>query len=247
MVGHASIRAEMEDGVLIGQASYNTYDGKSSHNRTPWTMNVGHYVRMKDEPKARLQQARAKAGFESPSEAARAFREININTLISHENGNRPVSKKAAQIYAKAFEVEAGWILFGARQFQGLQKVPVISLVSAGNLRDQPGMMPSDIERWIQVADLPAGEWIALGVDGDSMNRVAPDGSIILVNRADDRLLDGKYYVFSLAGGAATFKRYKLGPKPLMQPFSTNPDHVSMPVTEDLYVFGRARRVITDL
>lgn len=201
------------------------------------------------EPKHRLQQARANAGYASPAEAARAFREINQNTLTSHENGNRKISKKAAETYAKLFGVEAGWILFGERKdvaFPGLVKVPVISLVSASNLRDQAGVTAADIERWVTVADLPAGDWVALGVDGDSMNRVAPDGSTILVNRADDRLLDGRFYVFSMGGGAATFKRYKRSPE-MIQPYSTNPDHLPMPIGDDLYVFGRARRVITDL
>lgn len=205
---------------------------------------------MTREPRFRLQEARANAGYENPSEAARAHpREINKNTLISHENGNRPISRKAAEKYGKLFGVEAGWILFGERadvEFPGMLKVPVISLVSAGNLRDQPGVTQSDIDRWITVADLPAGDWIALGVDGDSMNRVAPDGSTILVNRADDKLLDGKFYVFALGGGEATFKRYKRNPE-MIQPYSTNPDHLPVAVPEDLYVFGRARRVITDL
>lgn len=212
-------------------------------------MIVGHSVRMRQEPKDRLQEARAKAGYKTPAEAARAYRDINQNTLTSHENGHRKISKKAAENYARLFGVEAGWILFGDRsdvEFPGLVKVPVISLVSAGNLRDQPGVTASDIERWITVADLPAGDWIALGVDGDSMNRVAPDGSTILVNRADDKLLDGKFYVFSLGGGAATFKRYKRNPE-MIQPYSTNPDHLPFPISDDLYVFGRARRVITDL
>lgn len=206
---------------------------------------------MKTEPKHRLQEARSNAGFESPTDAARAIRAINKNTLISHENGNRPISRQAAAKYGSAFGVEAGWILFGDRrdvEFPGLYRVPLISMVSAGNLRDQPGITAADVERWLQVADLPAGEWIALGVEGDSMNRVAPDGCTILVNRADDRLLDGKYYVFSLAGGEATFKRYRREPVEILQPFSTNPDHTSIPVAgNDLYVFGRARRVITDL
>jgi SOS-response transcriptional repressor LexA len=201
---------------------------------------LGHHVRMAQEPRHRLQEARANAGFSSPSEAARTFpREINKNTLISHENGNRPISRKAAEKYGHLFGVEAGWILFGERsdvEFPGLVKVPVISMVSASNLRDQPGVTTADIERWITVADLPAGDWIALGVDGDSMNRVAPDGSTILVNRADDRLLDGKFYVFSLGGGQATFKRYKRTPE-MMQPYSTNPDHLPMAVGEDLYGF----------
>lgn len=213
-------------------------------------MTFGHYVRMRELPKDRLKQARVNAGFESVADAARAFRDINQHTLTSHENGNRPVSRKAAQTYGRAFGVEPGWILFGDRadlEFPGLYRVPVLSMVSAGNLREQAGVTPSDIERWIQVADLPAGEWIALGVEGDSMNRIAPDGSTILVNRADDKLIDGKFYVFSLEGGEATFKRYKRSPYEMLQPFSTNPDHVSIPATGDLYVFGRAKRVITDI
>lgn len=205
---------------------------------------------MKRDPRYRLQEARANAGYESPTDAARAHpRDINQNTLISHENGNRPISRKAAEKYGKLFGVEAGWILFGERgdvEFPGLVRVPVISLVSAGNLRDQPGVTQADVERWITVADLPSGDWVALGVDGDSMNRVAPDGCTILVNRADDRLLDGKFYVFALNGGEATFKRYKRDPE-MIQPYSTNPDHLPIAVPSDLYVFGRARRVITDL
>lgn len=66
-------------------------------------------VRM--EPKDRLKRARAAAGFETPSDAARALR-INKNTLISHENGNRPISRKAAENYARLFGVSAGWLLF---------------------------------------------------------------------------------------------------------------------------------------
>jgi SOS-response transcriptional repressor LexA len=125
--------------------------------------------------------------------------------------------------------------------------VPVISFVSAGNLRDQPGVTKADIERWIQVADLPAGNWVALTVQGDSMDRIAPEGSTILVNRADDRLVDGRFYVFSLRSGPATFKRYRRLPAEMLQPFSTNFDHMAIPVAdEDLYVFGRVRRVITD-
>lgn len=204
---------------------------------------------MKEEPRHRLQKARAAAGFANPAEASRAHRGINQNTLTSHENGNRSISRMAAAKYASAFGVEAGWILYGERrdvEFPGLYRVPVVTWVSASNLRDQPGVTASEIERWVQVADLPAGDWIALSVDGDSMNRVAPDGSTILVNRADERLLDGKYYVFQQGNGAATFKRYRRDPE-MMQPYSTNPDHMSIPVADDLYVFGRVRRVITDL
>jgi SOS-response transcriptional repressor LexA len=200
------------------------------------------------EPKDRLKMARQKAGFDSPTDAARAFKELNINTLISNENGNRPISRKAAEKYAKLFEVDPGWILFGTEEDTNSQEfnIPVLSMVSAGNLRGQQGVIASEVERWIRVGDLPKGEWIALIVDGDSMDRIAPDGAIILVNRNDDRLIDGKYYIFSLEGGEATFKRYRRDPSRL-QPYSTNPDHTSIPANGDLYVFGRVKRVIHDL
>lgn len=227
--------------------SYISYEIKSSQKRTLWTTQNGHNVRM-DQPKDRLKYARHKAGFESPTAAAKAFRELNINTLISHENGNRDISRKAAEKYAKAFGVDAGWILFDGEAAANLDAytVPLLSMVSAGNLRHQDGILKSDIERYIRVSDLPKGEWVALQVDGDSMDRIAPDGAIILVDRADDRLIDGRYYIFSLEGGEATFKRYRRNPERL-QPFSTNPDHTSINVDGDLYVFGRVRRVIQDI
>lgn len=201
------------------------------------------------EPKDRLKTARDKAGFNSPTDASRVYRDINQNTLISHENGNRAISRKAAERYGQAFGVDPGWILFGDSpddRNPDITAVPLLSGISAGNLRDQNGISPSDIQRWIRTADLPKGNWVALTVEGDSMDRIAPDGSIIMVNRADDKLIDGKYYVFSVDGGAATFKRYKRSPERL-QPFSTNPDHTSITATGDLYVFGRVRRVINDV
>ena len=237
----------MDVGSCAMPISYNTYDLKSRHNRTPWTINFGHSVRM-EEPKDRLRQAMIDAGYKSPAEAARAFREINQNTLTSNLNGNRPISRKAAEKYARLFGTRAGWILFDeeAEEDRSDMEVPLLSMVSAGHLREQPTITAADIERWVRVADMPKGEWIALAVEGDSMDRVAPEGSIVLVNRADDRLIDGKFYIFSLGNGAATFKRYRRNPERL-QPYSTNPDHISIPVNGDLYVFGRVRRIITDV
>jgi SOS-response transcriptional repressor LexA len=203
-----------------------------------------------EEPKTRLQKARAAAGFESPTDAARAFRDLNKNTLISNENGNRPISRKMALRYADAFGVDPGWLLYGTKD-QSITTsdvdVPLLSMVSAGNLRFQPAVEKHDIIKHIKVGDLPAGDWIALQVDGDSMNRIAPDGAILVVNRADTRLLDGRFYIFSIDDGEATFKMYKKNPDRL-QPYSTNPDHMATPADrDDLYVFGRVKRVIHDL
>jgi hypothetical protein len=77
-----------------------------------------------EEPKHRLKKARAGAGFKSPAEAARGIREINQHTLTSHENGNRPISRKAAEQYARVFGVRAGWLLFGDGD-EGAPQTPV--------------------------------------------------------------------------------------------------------------------------
>jgi SOS-response transcriptional repressor LexA len=212
-------------------------------------MPFGHNVRM-EEPKDRLAKARLGAGYANPTEAANAIRSINKNTLISHENGNRAISRKAAENYARLFDVQAGWLLYGenAPAAIGEYEIPVVSMVSAGQLKRQDAVTPAEVEKWIRLSDLPAGDWIALTVDGTSMDRIAPEGSTLIVNRSDDLLIDGKFYIFALGGGEATFKTYRRSPERL-QPFSTNPDHMSIPVTDDtdLYVFGRVRRVIQEV
>ncbi len=132
--------------------------------------------------------------------------------------------------------------------FPGLRRirVPLVSWVSAGKIASQEPVRRSDIKKYILVADLPRGDWIVLQVQGDSMDRVAPDGSFIFVNCTDQSLLNDKFYVFSTEEGT-TFKRYRAGRPPRLQPYSTNPDHETIPATADLAVLGRVGRVVTDL
>jgi SOS-response transcriptional repressor LexA len=206
------------------------------------------------EQKDRLAQAMKESGYDNPTDAWRANQRalgISKDLLISNNNGNRPISKKSAAIFSRVFGHTPGWYLYGVEdEGDGPSsiEIPMVSMVSAGRMRDQQGVSPTDVERYVKLDDLPRGDWIALGVEGSSMNRIAPDGSIIIVNRADSTLIDGRYYVFALDGGAATFKTYRRDPERL-QPFSFDPDHMSIPVTDqsDLYVFGRVRRIIQEV
>lgn len=66
-----------------------------------------------EKPKDRLKEARVRAGYKTPAEAARVVRELNKNTLTSHENGNRDLSKQAAVKYGRIFNVDPGWLLYG--------------------------------------------------------------------------------------------------------------------------------------
>lgn len=207
------------------------------------------------EQKDRLLQAIRDAGYAKPTDAWRENKRalgISQSLVINNANGNNAISKKAAEAYARVFGHTAGWYLFGengpAAAEAVLIDIPLISSVAASRLKEQEGVSPADVERYLHADDLPAGDWVALTVEGTSMDRLAPDGSVIIINRADSTLLDGRYYVFSVDNGAATFKTYRRNPERL-QPFSTNPDHMSIPVTgdTDLYVFGRVRRVIQDV
>ena len=67
------------------------------------------------EQHERLKHARVKRGFETAADAARAFN-WKQPTYTSHENGTRPISRKAALAYASAFRVSAGWLLYGENE-----------------------------------------------------------------------------------------------------------------------------------
>jgi SOS-response transcriptional repressor LexA len=159
-------------------------------------------------------------------------------------HGNREMTAQWAERLAPALSVRPEELLFPNLK---RTRVPLFSWVSAGRLASEDGVRKSDVRKYISANDLPKGNWMALEVQGDSMDRVAPDGSIIFVNKDDQRLIDNGFYVFATASGEATFKRYRVGPRPRLQPFSTNPDHETIYLGEDMHVIGRVGRVVTDL
>lgn len=179
---------------------------------------------------------------------------VQWQTISRIENAKTRIMPKHERNLAKALEVPVSALYAEPDSDQVAEderetvEVPLLARISASSFRQQDGVKPADIERHIKVSHLPKGDWFALSVEGDSMNRVAPEGSIIIVNRADEQLVDGGFYVFSLDDGEATFKRFKREPTPMIVPFSWSPDHYSIPVGDrDLYVFGRVKRIITDL
>ena len=126
-------------------------------------------------------------------------------------------------------------------------RVPIVSWVSAGEMDGTEPITSDQIDEWVSVAGLPDGDWMALRVKGDSMDKIAPPGSILVVNRNDKTLVSKKFYVFSINGDRdATFKRFLANPKRL-QPYSTNSDHETMILGNHFSVVGRVWRVITEL
>lgn len=202
------------------------------------------------EPKHRLQAARAKK-FASPTEAAKAIREINKNTLISNENGNRKISRKMAEVYAKHFEVSAGWLLYGEQGSSSGNSpyIPLVSWVSAGRLSQTVTVEDIDELPSIYMPDLdPSGDWIALRVDGRSMDKVSPHDSIIFVNRNDKTLVDRGLYVFLTSEGEATYKRFVYPDK--LEALTTKPEQykdIKYDPTNPPEVIGRVKKSTIDL
>jgi len=130
-----------------------------------------------------------------------------------------------------------------------LRRIPLLDKVTAGKLRASSSQIPVEDVPLLAFADLGRGDFFALTVDGDSMDRWSPDGSIIVVNQADRTLVSGKAYVISQRG-EATFKMWRPDP-PRFAPYSTNPSHepifVRSKADAEKLVVGRVKRTVLDL
>lgn len=148
-------------------------------------------------------------------------------------------------IVAEALGKPVSWFIDDAPA--SVMRVPILSRVSAGLLRNTGDLSAADTEKAVEIAGLSRPHVFALEVDGDSMDRVSPPGSIIIVDMADTMLVEGRAYVFSLRG-EATFKQWFDNP-PRLEPFSTNPINRTIFCNEDsdFVVIGRVIRTMLDL
>lgn len=175
----------------------------------------------------------------------------NMKRATEDGTGRKGVTTRTIEKLAPVLRTTTAWLLEGAgpenvEETIQTHSVPLVSWVSAGRMGEARSVMPGDEMRNLAVASLPAGEWIALQVQGDSMDRVAPAGSLIFVNRADTTLRNGKLYVVADDQGGATFKRFFSTPD-RFQPYSTNPDHETWYPSGEVHVIGRVYRVVTEL
>lgn len=133
----------------------------------------------------------------------------------------------------------------------GVISAPLISWVSAGAFR-KPEVPVSDLSSSDKAFTLgldPEGEWIALKVEGDSMDLISPPESIVFVNLKDRRLVANACYVIADEEGGSTYKRYRPDPA-RWEPVSANKkDHDTFYVKGDRgpRVIGRVKRTVLDL
>lgn len=123
-----------------------------------------------------------------------------------------------------------------------MTEIPLISAqeVVRGGYRSEQG-------DYVTMVGLEVGDWIATTIDDDVIDRVAPPGATVIINRADKDLVDGGVYLFA-EDGAPVFRRYRKGRPAKLLPFSLNPEHFSMPYERQRHaVVGRVRRTIIEL
>lgn len=132
---------------------------------------------------------------------------------------------------------------------QAIVRVPLLDRVSAGKLRQPLSQIPMEDVPLLAFADLGKGDFIALTVEGDSMDRIAPDGATIIIDKTDTTLISNKPYVVA-DRGEVSFKLWKPNP-PRFAPSSTNPSHepifVKTKEVAERMVVGRVKRAVVDL
>lgn len=162
-------------------------------------------------PADRLLEAREKAGFSGPTEAAAAFG-WNAVTYRSHENGTRNLSRQAAARYAQQFRVTAGWLLYGEKQKATepvAQKVRLAGHIGAGQQ-----VIPDETFNGFTEAALAPDDCEAFEVRGSSMLPVARDGDIVFFGHPRPvPSLIGRECIVELADGRRFFKILRHGSK----------------------------------
>lgn len=124
--------------------------------------------------------------------------------------------------------------------------VPLVDWVSAGQPSLRDGHLPFEDFPQIEAVGLSEGDWIALRVEGDSMDRISPPESVIFVDTGDKRLAPNACYVICTEEGGATYKRYRPNPD-RFEPVTFNPDHEPIFPNGSVHVIGRVRRTTLDM
>ncbi len=150
----------------------------------------------------RLIKARTDAGYSNARQAAEA-NGWPYMSYYTHETGRRDISVDAARRYAEAYGVDAAWLLLGEARYapkpsnatkdtnkqSARTEVHIVGTVAAGVWHEGEAI---DGETAVYNGHLPA-QTKAYKVQGDSMDEIIPDGSIVFAAPVD---------MASLAGGS---------------------------------------------
>ena len=166
-----------------------------------------------ESPADRLRQSRIDAGHDSASAAARALG-LKEAAYRHHENGTRVFGADAAKRYAKAFRVDADFLLWG---LGGKTTIPVIGYIGAGSevYPFDDYAMGEGIERIPSPPGCPAGA-VAVQIRGMSQYPIYSDGDVIVYaeRRPDVGSFIGRRCIVGLADDRIMLKTLAPGSAP---------------------------------
>ncbi|MGO2565845.1 MAG: LexA family protein [Brochothrix thermosphacta] len=147
------------------------------------------------------------------------------NTISNHENGNRSLGEKEIQIYSSALNISPDELFEALEIKQSIEQeepenkplssieripiptetktLPLYGDVAAGALAEIEGLKVWDVET-IDIPTTMLGRYahdehlFAMNVNGDSMNKVIPNGAIIVAKTLEDYMYkDGDIVIFN--------------------------------------------------
>lgn len=158
---------------------------------------------------------------------------IDKSKLSSYMSGRYKAKQDGIYILAKALNVSEAWLMgFDVPMERKLLPedvgeqviaIPVYGKISAG----QPLEMIENIIDYTYISAELAhkGSYFALEVTGDSMDKIIPNGSRVIVRRQEE-LENGEIGVIVVNGNDATVKRYERDDDNIyLYPVSNNPEH----------------------
>jgi len=181
----------------------------------------------------RLKQAREKSG--KTLEVAGNKVGVHKSTVLRWENGETEKIKiPILETLAMFYNVNPTWLMGYDVPMERtvaidnigneVVQIPVYGRISAG----LPIEMQSDniIDYiFIEKSETKRGTFYALEVIGDSMDKIIPDGSRVIVRQQED-LENGEIGVIAINGYEATVKRYERDEDNVyLYPESNNPEH----------------------
>lgn len=173
---------------------------------------------------------------------------VPYSTIASFVQGDTQSLKgDTEEKLLKAFGANGAEMFGGTTVEKPSRTIPVVSWVAAGRMVEPDAQLPAEVET-IEISGLAPGDYFGTRARGDSMNRIAPDGALIIVDKSDRELVRGRRYIFS-SRGKTTFKRFG-GPDPYrLEPESLNPENepIFPREGEKWDVIGRVKLVVSEI
>ncbi|MFQ5562814.1 MAG: helix-turn-helix domain-containing protein [Parvularculaceae bacterium] len=198
----------------------------------------------------RIRRARKSLGLNQACLARRVG--VSQPAVANWESGVHDPRRLMLVKLADALGVSAEWLAEGARSQaerdkhpaaaylrRPVQHVPVISFRDAARLLDDPEADPhAAAEDYISVT-YGSSRLFAVFVTDDAVNLAFPKDTLVVVDYADRRPLDGGFCL-AAPGAIPILRRWRESPSRL-EPYSSDPNHETVYLDDDAPIIGCAR------